>query len=863
MQFVRREAGSSSGGRPRSRARHPLSFSALIGLTSVLTLVAVLVVGCARGGTSDVLATPRTQVTAPASIAATASSVRAVLDRYCATCHNERVVSGTGEPTSFLDSQLREVGLAFDVLDVTRPSADPEAWEAVITKLRAGTMPPGGSPRPDEATYHAVASWLEAEIDRVASANPNPGRNSSVHRLNRTEYSNAIRDLFALEIDGDALLSGDETSDTGFDNNADVLSITTSQLERYLSAARKITRLAIGLPPAAGFVRFENSVLLTQSDRQSEELPLGSRGGIATRYHFPADGEYQFKVQLGSNWQDYIRGMGRRHELDLRIDSEIVRRFTVGGEAPPGAAPTTFSPAELGSPEWEEYVREADSPLDIRVPVEGGPHLVGVSFVRSMWEPEGILQPQMAGELLSNDEMFHGDARVHSLTIEGPYEGVLPSDTPSRQKIFGCYPTEASEEGECATQILSRLARLSYRQPVTDQDLRTLLAFFEDGRERGGSFDSGIQLALERLLVDPAFLLRVQEDPADAVPGQPYRLSEIELATRLSFFLWSSIPDEPLLDVAERRELNDPAILDQQVRRMLADPRAESLVSNFAAQWLHLRNLSEVKGEPAIFPNFDQDLVESFRQETELFIASTIEEDRSVLDLLRADYTFVNERLARHYGIPGIYGSRFRRVTLPNTDERGGLLAHGSVLSLSSYPNRTSPVLRGKWLLEAIFGAPPPGPPPNVPGLPERGEGGEIASVRERLEEHRNSPACASCHANIDPPGFALESYDALGAFRILDEGGRPVDDTGLMPNGVTVEGLAGLRSLLLQKPERFVGTVTERLLAYSLGRQLDFYDQPSVREIVRNAAGDDYRWSSLIRGVVESPTFQMRMPAG
>ena len=862
MQIIRRAAGRHGGARRRFRSWHPRSLAALIGSISVLSTVAIVVVGCARGGTYDVLGAPRAQATAPATTTATASSVRTVLDQYCVTCHNESMVSATGEPTSLLVSKLRATGLAFDVLDVTRPSDNLEAWEAAITKLRAGTMPPGGSPRPDEATYHAVASWLENEIDRVASASPNPGRNSSVHRLNRTEYTNAIRDLFVLEIDGDALLPGDETSDTGFDNNADVLSITTSQLERYLSAARKITRLAIGLPPAAGFVRFENSVLLTQSDRQSEELPLGSRGGIASRYDFPADGEYRFRIQLQSNWQDYIRGMGRRHELDLRIDGEIVRRFTVGGEAPPGAAPTSFSPGEIGSPEWEEYVREADSELDIRVPVKGGPHVVGVSFVRSMSETEGILQPQMVGELLSNDEMFHGDARVQAVEIEGPYDGAIPEDTPSRQKVFDCYPTDASEEGACATRILSRLARLAYRRPVTDQDLRTLLAFFEDGRERGGGFDTGIQLALERLLVDPAFLLRVQEDPPGAVPGQPYRLSEIELATRLSFFLWSSIPDEPLLDAAERRELSDPAILDQQVTRMLADPRAESLVSNFAAQWLHLRNLSDVKGEPAIFPNFDQDLVESFRQETELFIASTIKEDRSVLDLLRADYSFINERLARHYGIPGIYGSRFRRVTLPNTDERGGLLAHGSVLSLTSYPNRTSPVLRGKWLLEAIFGAPPPGPPPNVPELPERGEGGEITSVRERLEQHRRNPVCASCHENIDPPGFALESYDALGAFRTLDEGGRPVDNIGVMPNGVTIDGLPGLRSLLLDKPERFVGTLTERLLAYALGRQLDYYDRPSVREIVRNAAADDYRWSSLIRGVVGSPTFQMRMAA-
>ena len=831
------------------RSWHSPSLAAPIGLISVLSTVAIVVVGCAR------------QASAQATTTANASSVGAVLDQYCVTCHNERRVNATG-PTSILNARLRETGLAFDILDVTRPSDNLEEWEAAITKLRAGTMPPGGSPRPDDATYDVVASWLETEIDRVASASPNPGRNSSVHRLNSTEYTNAIRDLFVLEIDGDALLPGDETSDTGFDNNADILTITTSHLERYLSAARKITRLAIGLPPAAGFVRFENSVLLTQSDRQSEDLPLGSRGGIASPYNFPADGEYRFRVLLASNWQDYIRGMGRRHELDLRIDGEIVRRFTVGGEAPPGAAATSFSPAELGSPEWEEYMFGADSELDIRAPVKGGPHVVGVSFVRSMWEWEGVLQPQMVGELLSNDEMYHGDAQVLALEIEGPFDATIPEDTPSRQKIFSCYPTDASEEGACATRILSRLARLAYRRPVTDQEVRTLLAFFEDGRERGGSFDTGIQLALERLLVDPAFLLRVQEDPPDAVPGQPYRLSEIELATRLAFFLWSSIPDEPLLDAAERGELSDPAILDQQVRRMLADPRTESLVSNFAAQWLHLRNLSDVKGEPAIFPSFDQDLVESFRQETELFIGSTIKEDRSVLELLRADYSFLDERLARHYGIPGVYGSRFRRVTLPNMDERGGLLAHGSVLSLSSYPTRTSPVLRGKWLLEAILGAPPPAPPPNVPDLPERGVEGEITSVRERLEQHRANPVCNACHQNIDPPGFALENYDAIGAFRLLDEAGRPVDAVGNMPNGVTVDGLPGLRSMLLEKPERFVNTLTQRLLAYALGRQLDYHDHPSVREIVRKAVAEDYRWSSIIRGVVESPTFQMRMPA-
>ncbi len=723
-------------------------------------------------------------------------------------------------------------------------------------------MPPGGSPRPDEATYRTVVSWLETEIDRVASVSPDPGRNSSVHRLSRTEYGNAIRDLFGLEIDVTSLLPGDETSDTGFDNNADVLTITPVQLDRYLSAARRITRLATGLASTSGFARFENSVLLTQSDRQSEDLPLGSRGGIAASYNFPADGEYLIKVFLGTNWQDYIRGMGRRHHLDIRIDGELVQRFAVGGEAPGRPAPKTFSPAELGDPEWEQYVREADEQLEVRLSVEAGPRLVGVSFVRTMWEPEGILQPQMAGELLSNDEMYHGNARVHAVTIEGPYEGAVAEDTPSRRRIFVCDPRTDSSEMECATTILSRLTRLAYRRPVIDEDIQTLLGFFEEGRNRSGTFDGGVQLALERLLVDPDFLLRVQADPPGLAAGQVYQLSDLDLASRLSFFLWSSIPDEPLLALAERGQLTDSATMRRQVRRMLADPRALALVDNFATQWLHLRSLPDVRAEPSVFPDFDDDLVEGFRKETELFLASTIEEDRSVLDLLRADYTFVNERLARHYGIPGIYGSRLRRVVVPNTDERGGLLAHGSVLALTSYPNRTSPVLRGKWLLETILDAPPPGPPSDVPDLPDRGEGGRKASVRERLEQHRSNPTCASCHAAIDPPGFALENFDATGAWRTVDGEGRPVDSSGTMPSGQTIRGLVGLRALLLEHPEQFAATVTRRLLAYALGRQLEYYDQPTVREVVRSSVDDDYRWSSLILGIVESSTFRMRRAA-
>ncbi|MYD87154.1 MAG: DUF1592 domain-containing protein [Acidobacteria bacterium] len=820
-------------------------------------LAATMAAGWPPGSSHRLLAASAAQPP-PAS----AESARRLLDRYCVACHNERRVTAVGGAASVLDSQLRETGLALDVADTERPGADAALWERVIARLEAGSMPPAGRPRPGAQEMRAVASWLVTRIDQAAAANPNPGRTASMHRLNRTEYGNAIRDLLALQIDAAALLPGDETSDTGFDNNAEVLSISTAQLERYLSAARKISRLATGVTTAPDFARFENSVLLTQADRRNEDLPLGSRGGLSTTHHFPADGNYIFRIALTTNWQDYVRGMGRRNLLDLRIDGRLVRRFTVGGEAPGTPAPTTWSPAEAGDPEWERYVRESAAHLEVRAPVDAGPHVVGVSFVRNRWEPEGPLQPVMKGAVLSNDEKYHGNAEVQALTIEGPYEGAVPEDTPSRRRIFVCDPAVTEEEA-CARQILSRLARRAYRRPPADPDVDTLLQFFRDRRAKaGGRFDAGIQLALERLLVDPDFLLRVHEEPPGAAPGQAYPLGGLELASRLSFFLWSSIPDAELLDGAERGELTDPAVLRRQVRRMLADPRSEALVSNFAAQWLHLRNLDDVKAEPAVYPEFDQDLVEAFRQETALFIGSTIEEDRSVLDLLGADYTYVNERLARHYGIPGVYGSRFRRVPLPDLEQRGGLLGHGSLLSLTSYPHRTSPVLRGRWLLEAIFGTPPPGPPPDVPALPERGANDAPASMRERLEMHRRNPACASCHRTIDPPGFMLEHYDAIGRWRSVTDDGRAVDAAGTLPNGVTAEGLAGLRALLLEAPEQFAGTLTRRLLAYALGREPQYYDQPTVRRIVRNAAADGHRWSSIILGIVESPAFLTRRAA-
>jgi hypothetical protein len=777
---------------------------------------------------------------------------RAMLDTYCVTCHNQRI---------------KTAGLALDTIDAAAPHTNPEIWERVIARLRAESMPPSGRPRPDATTYHAVATELEARIDRAWIDRPAPGRVNAVHRLNRTQYSNAVRDLFALDpraFDVTSLLPGDETADGSFDNFADVLTISTAHLERYLSAARQVTRLATGLPPTSPRLQiFEVPLHVVQDDRLDDDLPFGSRGGIAARYVFPVDGEYLIKVRLRRQYQDYLMGMGWPQQLDVRLDGKLLKRFVVGGKAPGTPAAASYAgdgePGFAGAPEWETYMQlTGDAGLEVRVPVTAGPRVVGVSFVRELWEPEGLPQPVQRGRVLTNDQLYMGNAAVGSVQIGGPYGVTSPAtDTPSRRAIFVC-----QESSECAAKIISRIARLAYRRPVTQADLETLLKFFESGRRDGGSFDAGVQFALERILVDPDFLLRVQQDPAarPGAPAVPRRLTDIEIASRLAFFLWSSIPDEPLLDLAERGELSKPAILEQQVRRMLADRRASALVNDFAAQWLNLRRLDEVVVHPDFYPDFDDNLLHAFKQETELFIESTLREDRSVADLLRADYTFVNERLARHYRLPGIYGSRFRRVTLPDSNQRGGLLAHGALLATTSYPDRTSPVLRGKWLLDNIFGVVVPPPPANVDTtLPEIKPGTVPPTIRERLAQHRSNPACASCHAVIDPPGFALEHFDAIGGYRTVDEAGRPVDATGTLVSGTTVDGLAGLRGFLLQRPDRFPATLTEKLLAYALGRRLEYYDRPAVRQIVRAAAAHDYRWSSLILEIVKSPTFLMR----
>ncbi|HEY6360024.1 MAG TPA: DUF1592 domain-containing protein, partial [Vicinamibacterales bacterium] len=817
--------------------------------------------GCITVALANVDSAARQVQATPAVAGAMPSpAIKAVLDKYCITCHNQR---------------LRTGGLTLDDVDVAAPAARADVWEPVVAKLRARSMPPAGMPRPDAATYDAVAGSLEAALDRAWAANPNPGRISAVHRLNRVEYTNAIRDLFALDVDVTSKLPGDETADGSFDNFADVLSISTTHLERYLSVARQVTRLAVGLPPTLPAVeRFEIPLHIVQDDRQSEQLPFGSRGGMAIRYDFPVDGEYLIKVRLRRQYQDYVMGMGWPQQLDVRLDGALVKRFTVGGGATARPAAASYAgdgePGFAGDPDWEKYMQlEADAGLEVRLPVKAGPRLVGVSFVRELWEPEGLPQPLQRGRVLTNDQVYMDHASVGSVSISGPYaaRGVA-RDTPSRRAIFVCEPRRESDESECATKILSRLARLAYRRPTTPADVQTLLDFFATGRRDGASFDAGIQFALERVLVDPDFLLRVYRDrPArgrGSVGSAVYPLSDLELASRLSFFLWNSIPDERLLEVAARGQLTRPAMLQQQVRRMLADPHAaRALVDNFAAQWLNLRRVGEVVVDPDLYPTYDESLLEAFKEETRLFVGSTLTEDRSVLDLLRANYTFVNERLARHYGLPGIYGSRFRRVTLPNLDRRGGLLGQGSILATTSYPNRTSPVLRGKWLLDNIFGTPAPPPPPGVNTTLEEPKAGALPpTIRERLAQHRRNPTCASCHAVIDPLGFALENFDAIGGWRTTDEAGKPVDASGSTVSGDTIRGLAGLRAALLEQPAQFPATVTEKLLAYALGRRLEHYDRPAVRRIVRESAADDYRWSSLVMGIVNSPAFLMRASA-
>jgi cytochrome c5 len=761
---------------------------------------------------------------------------RAMLDQYCVTCHS---------------NQLRTANLVLekDRVDIEHVGRTADAWEKVLHKLRTGAMPPAGRPRPETGIVEAFVRWLETALDDAASADPNPGR-PTLHRLNRTEYSNAIRDLLALDVDVRSWLPADDLS-FGFDNNADILSVSSGLLERYMSVAARIGRLAIGDPAIRPLTEtYKVSPLLQQDDRGSDDLPFGSRGGIAVRHYFPLDAEYAIRIRLQRDGIYNIRGLAEAQQIDVRVDGVRVKTFTVGGDA---------GPSYNGS--FRRAV-DADAGLEVRLPVKAGSRLIGVSFAKRAAVVGGIVPARLpvANFLLSPTARALGIPEamgVASLDVGGPYDGHAPEWTASRRDIFVCYPSGRSQEESCATRILSRLARLAYRRPVTGDDVTTLLGFYGIGRRTGG-FQSGIQTALSRILVDPEFLYRFERAPSNVAPGTAYRLSDLELASRLSFFLWSSIPDEELLDLAARSRLRDQGVLAQQVRRMLADPRSAALVSGFGAQWLNLRNIRAVKPDVNLFPEFDENLREAFGRETELFVESQLREDRGVGELLTANYTFLNERLARHYGIPGVHGSHFRRVTVGD-GVRGGLLSHGSLLTVTSHATRTSPVLRGKWILDNVLGAPPPPPPPSVPPLPESGEGGsQASSVRGRLERHRNNPVCASCHARMDPLGFALENFDGVGRWRARGEGDTPIDTAAVLPDGTTFDGPSELRALLVSRRAEFAATVATKLLTYALGRGVEYYDLPAVRAIVRGAASTDYRWSSIVLGIAESVPFQM-----
>ena len=769
--------------------------------------------------------------------AATGEAEQALLDRYCVTCHNDN---------------LRTAGLTLDTVDIARVGDHAEIWEKVVGKLRAGMMPPAGRPRPDRETYARLTEFLEAELDRAAAATPDPGRSDALRRLNATEYRNAIRDLLDLEIDVSALLPADDSS-AGFDN-VSLGGLDPGRLERYLTAARRISRLAVGAPVRSAVA---DTFIVPSDLNQSghvDGLPFGTRGGTTVRYTFPVDAVYELRVELGKSWNsNRVGGLREPQDVVITLDGEPVEVLTVTPPPRRGRGQSLlYQPSE----------RPADADLAVRIPVTAGPHAVGAAFVdRDPGLVERHRQPFLKVHITVGGDQ-RTQPNVYSITITGPFDATGPGDTPSRQRIFTCRPadTTADTEAACATEILSTLARRAYRRPVGDADVAVLLRFFAEGRA-GGDFDAGIEMALQRLLVSPEFLLRVERDPDDPRADEPYLVSDLELASRLSFFLWSSLPDDALIEAAAAGTLRDPAVLESHVRRMLADPRAGSLVTNFAAQWLYLRNLTAVSPDFIVFPDFDETLRRALRRETELFFESIVREDRSALDLLTADYTFVNERLAKHYGMPGIYGSHFRRIALPPDSPRGGLLGHGSILAVTGYATRTSPVVRGKWVLENLLGTPPPPPPPNVPPLSEE-KSDAVLSMRERMVEHRRNPVCASCHALMDPVGLSLENFDAIGRWRTLTDGFAPIDASGSLPDGTTFDGVAGLRQALVSRADQFVRTLTERLLTYGLGRAVEYYDAPAVRAIERRAALDDYRFSSIVLGIVNSTPFQMRRPS-
>jgi hypothetical protein len=760
---------------------------------------------------------------------------------YCLDCHSGK------QPTADLDlSSL----LAYPLHEHAK------VWEKVVRRLRARQMPPSDADRPPEPMFVDTLQTLEDSLDRLAAEQPLPGRTETFRRLTRFEYENSIRDLLALDIDASTFLPADEISH-GFDNIT-VGELSPTLLNRYITAAQHISRLALGRSgssPDGITVRVPPDV--TQEEHV-EGLPLGTRGGLIIPYTFPQDGEYEFRIRLSRDRNEHVEGLSEPHQIELLIDSAHAQSFTV--RPPRGKADNND---EYSKPTHQNV----DQHLVARIHVTAGQHEVGVTFLKN---PSSLLET-MRQPLNVHYNMYRhpriGPA-VYQVSVAGPFAASGVGDTPSRRRIFIAYPNtgrsdnrdpaiDRAEEEDCARQILTNLLRRACRKSITAQDLRQPMSLYRQAAEQGG-FEAGIEMALGAVLINPQFLFRIEREPQGTAPHAPYQISDFELATRLSYFLWSSLPDNELLDLAEQGLLSQPQILTEQTRRMLADAKSHALVENFASQWLYLRNLDSTAPDLRLFPDFDDNLRQAFRQETELFVESIVREDRNVMDLLRSDYTYLNERLAKHYGIDHVYGSRFRRVTLDPSSQRGGLLRQGSILTVTSYATRTSPVIRGKWILENILGTPPPPPPPNVPTLTENSVSAKLP-VRERLAQHRADAVCASCHDLIDPVGFSLENFDALGRWREMEEG-QAVDASGGLPDGSRFDGADGLEAGLLSRPEIFVGTLTEKLLTYSLGRGIEHFDGPAIRKIVRDARDNDFRFSSLVLGIVHSTPFQMRM---
>ena len=814
-------------------------FSRVTAAAALVVLVGAGALQAARGPQ----AVPASQRQAAASKMALAVSapdvaVKPVLAKYCVGCHNEK-------------RKAQYANLALDSLDLTKVGEHAEVWERVLSKLRAGTMPPGGAVRPEKATYDTVVASLESALDAAAAGKPDPGR-PMIHRLNRTEYVNAIRDILALDIDGPTYLPADN-SGFGFDNIGDVLSVSPALLDRYVSAARKIARLAVGsteIRPASTF--YKVPTLLVQEDRRDESLPFGTRGGLSVRHTFPLDGEYAIRVDLTKDYGDQWRGRHENSQVDVRIDGARIRQFAIEKSI----ANLSIMAGDGQQPN--------PGPQEVRFNAKAGVHEIAVAIVKRTVVTEGVGPDRLPvgsssyGQLGAT-ETVNGkiESGIQNIEVLGPFNASAPRDTAPRKAIFVCRPAAGRlDDDTCATRIVSRIARRAYRRPVAASEMQAIMAFYKEGLS-GGGFEAGIQSALERILIAPAFLFRSESD-VKVAPGKSVApVSDIDLASRLSFFLWSSVPDDELLNVAVQGRLRQPGVLERQVTRMMADPKSEALLANFFGQWLMLRNVPAQLPNYLVYPSFDDNLREAFSRETELFLQSQVREDRSALDLLTANYTFVNERLAKHYGIPGVYGSHFRRVAYPDT-RRAGLLGQGSVMLVTAYPDRTSPVFRGKWVLENILGTPPPEPPKNVPPFPEN-DGKAPKSVRARMEMHRKNPVCASCHTLIDPLGFGLENFDGIGQWRDTDSN-SPVDASGQFPNGLKFSNAAEFRQgILTGYRAEFLSTLTKKLTTYALGRGIEYYDMPAIRKTVKDAAASDYRWSSLVMGIVKSMPFQMR----